>query len=101
MIKVYVTSGLLACKRTLLWKTQDRSRMSSQVHEFNVEMTCEGCSNAVKKVLGKLQGSGVNDVKIDMEKQQVSVDSTLTSDQLLEALQKTGKKCSYIGVKST
>lgn len=27
-----------------------------QVHEFTVEMTCEGCSGAAKRVLGKLGG---------------------------------------------
>ena len=35
----------------------DRVLFIAQVHEFNVTMTCEGCSGAVKRVLGKLEGS--------------------------------------------
>ncbi|KAL1438254.1 hypothetical protein MTO96_048332 [Rhipicephalus appendiculatus] len=27
---------------------------------LKVEMTCEGCSGAVQRVLGKLEGQGVN-----------------------------------------
>jgi copper chaperone CopZ len=27
-----------------------------QKHEFKMEMTCEGCSNAAKRVLGKIGG---------------------------------------------
>jgi len=74
--------------------------MASQVHEFKVEMTCEGCSNAVNRVLGKLQGQGVNKVDIDLPGKKVYVDSTLSSEQLLETLKKTGKEVSYLGVKS-
>lgn len=64
-----------------------------------MEMTCEGCSGAVKRVLGKLEGNGVNNVDIDLKGQRVLVDSTLSSEQLLETLKKTGKSCSYVGVK--
>ncbi|XP_077558210.1 antioxidant 1 copper chaperone [Haemaphysalis longicornis] len=73
--------------------------MESQVHEFQVEMTCEGCSGAVKRVLGKLEGQGVNKVDIDLPQQRVYVESTMTSDQLLEVLKKAGKTCSYVGTK--
>ncbi|KAK8781691.1 antioxidant 1 copper chaperone [Amblyomma americanum] len=73
--------------------------MASQVHEFQVEMTCEGCSGAVKRVLGKLEGQGVNKVDVDLKDQRVYIDSTMSSDQLLEVLKKAGKTCSYIGVK--
>ena len=27
-----------------------------QVHEYNVAMTCSGCTGAVQRVLGRLQG---------------------------------------------
>ncbi|XP_037569257.1 uncharacterized protein LOC119450000 isoform X2 [Dermacentor silvarum] len=73
--------------------------MASQVHEFHVEMTCEGCSGAVQRVLGKLADQGVNKVDIDLKEQRVLVDSTLSSEQLLEVLKKAGKTCSYVGVK--
>ncbi|XP_050038942.1 copper transport protein ATOX1 [Dermacentor andersoni] len=73
--------------------------MASQVHEFHVEMTCEGCSGAVQRVLGKLADQGVNKVDIDLKEQRVFVDSTLSCEQLLEVLKKAGKTCSYVGVK--
>lgn len=28
-----------------------------QLHEFQVAMTCEGCSGAVQRVLGKIKGN--------------------------------------------
>lgn len=38
-------------------------------------------------------------VDIDMEGQKVTVESTLSSEELLTILKKTGRECSYIGVK--
>ncbi|XP_069703201.1 copper transport protein ATOX1 [Periplaneta americana] len=70
--------------------------MAAQVHEFKVEMTCGGCSSAVEKVLGKLKGQGVDKVDISLENQSVLVTSTLSADQLLEIIKKTGKTTSYI-----
>lgn len=69
----------------------------SQVHEFKVVMTCEGCSGAVNRVLGRV--SEVSKVDIDMEAQKVSVESSLSSDSLLAILKKTGRECAYIGIK--
>ncbi|XP_070554172.1 copper transport protein ATOX1-like [Ptychodera flava] len=71
--------------------------MASKTHEFQVEMTCEGCSGAVNRVLKKLDG--VDDIQIDMEAQKVYVASTLSADVLLETIKKTGKATSYIGEK--
>ncbi|GAB6033598.1 ATX1 antioxidant protein 1 [Chamberlinius hualienensis] len=75
--------------------------MASTVHEYQVAMTCDGCANAVKKILGKLEGQGVNKVDVDVAAQRVYVDSTLSSDALLEAIKKCGKETTYIGVKSS
>lgn len=61
-------------------------------------MTCEGCSGAVERVLNRLKGQGVEDVKISLPEQKVAVTSTLSADQLLEIIKKTGKKTNYIGV---
>ncbi len=44
-------------------------------------------------------GQGVDAVQIDLPGQLVSVTSTLTSDQLLESLKKTGKAVTYVGLK--
>ena len=41
----------------------------------------------------------VKKVEIDMEGQKVSVQSSLSSDELLATLKKTGRECSYVGLK--
>lgn len=65
--------------------------------EFFVDMTCEGCSNAVTRVLSRLP-----DVKfeIDLPNKKVLIQSDQHSvDQLLETLKKTGKEAKYLGCK--
>jgi len=69
--------------------------MAAVRHEFQVEMTCEGCSGAVTRVLNK---KGEQNIEINMDKQRVYVTSTLSADELLETIKKAGKTCSYIGV---
>ncbi|XP_063375320.1 copper transport protein ATOX1 [Cydia amplana] len=69
----------------------------SSTHIFNVEMTCEGCSGAVERVLSRLKGQGVDAVDISLPEQKVSVTSTLSADQLLEVIKKTGKNTTYVG----
>jgi len=68
------------------------------VHEFQVEMTCSGCSNAVERVLGKL-GDKVEKVSIDLDERTVQVTSNMSADELLEVIKKTGKATTYVGVK--
>ncbi|KAI9292009.1 copper transport protein ATOX1-like protein [Neoconidiobolus thromboides FSU 785] len=64
-------------------------------YEFTVKMTCSGCSNAVNKALGRLEG--VDKVDINMEEQKVTVTtSTATKDQVFEAIKKTGKEVSAL-----
>ncbi|XP_050362967.1 copper transport protein ATOX1 [Nymphalis io] len=70
----------------------------SSTHIFNVEMTCEGCSGAVERVLNRLKGQGVDNISISLPDQKVIVTSTLSADQLLEVIKKTGKKTSYVGI---
>lgn len=45
-------------------------------------------------------GKGVDNIDIDLKSQQVSVTSSLSSDELLEVIKKTGKNTTYIGEKS-
>ncbi|XP_043506661.1 copper transport protein ATOX1 [Frieseomelitta varia] len=71
--------------------------MTSQVHEFSVEMTCEGCANAVTNVLNKKEGIG--NVQIDLQGKRVFVTSALPSDEILQVIKKTGKACQFLGVK--
>ncbi|KAL4230670.1 ATX1 antioxidant protein 1 [Mactra antiquata] len=70
--------------------------MTGVKHEFSMEMSCEGCCNAAKRVLGKI---GVDAVVTDLETKTVTVTTDASVEKLLEALNKTGKKIQYIGVK--
>lgn len=65
--------------------------MSHKYH-FNVTMTCSGCSNAVNRVLTKLDG--VQDVNISLEDQTVDVTTSdsLDYDTVHNTIAKTGKK---------
>lgn len=60
-------------------------------------MTCEGCSGAVERVLTRLKGQGVDNIDISLPEQKVSVTASLSADQLLEVIKKTGKKTTYVG----
>ncbi|XP_059846488.1 copper transport protein ATOX1 [Hypanus sabinus] len=65
-------------------------------HEFFVDMTCEGCSNAVTRVLNKL---GDVQFDIDLPNKKVFIDSNYSVETLKEHLKKTGKDVQYIGKK--
>ncbi|XP_072923417.1 copper transport protein ATOX1 [Hemitrygon akajei] len=65
-------------------------------HEFFVDMSCEGCSNAVTRVLNKL---GDVQFDIDLPNKKVFIDSNHSVETLKEHLQKTGKNVQYIGKK--
>ncbi|KAF9213518.1 Cytosolic copper metallochaperone [Podila verticillata] len=57
---------------------------------YDVTMTCSGCSGAVTRVLNKLQG--VDSFQVVLDTQKVTVESsTLTQDEILAVIQKTGK----------
>ncbi|XP_028315772.1 copper transport protein ATOX1 [Gouania willdenowi] len=65
-------------------------------HEFEVNMTCEGCSGAVSRVLNKLGGV---QFEIDLPRKLVVIDSDKDVEVLLETLKKCGKEVKYIGTK--
>uniref|UniRef100_T1E2W6 Copper transport protein ATOX1 n=1 Tax=Psorophora albipes TaxID=869069 RepID=T1E2W6_9DIPT len=73
--------------------------MTTPTHEFKVEMTCTGCSGAVERVLGKLKEK-VEKVDIDLDNKKVFVTSSLSAEELLETIKKTGKETSYVGLKA-
>ncbi|KAK9351698.1 hypothetical protein V1505DRAFT_369716 [Lipomyces doorenjongii] len=66
--------------------------MSSHEYQFNVAMSCSGCSGAVNRVLSKLEG--VNDIKITLEDQKVVVktNDNLSYDAVLNQIKKSGKQ---------
>lgn len=73
--------------------------MTAKVFEFDVAMTCEGCSGAAERVLGKL-GDKVSNVSIDLPAKKVFVTSSaLSVEELTETLKKTGKEVSFVGSK--
>lgn len=74
-------------------------------------MTCSGCSSAVERVLGKLGGmlktrllvisrilqqgvpsDKVQTVDINLDEKLVKVSSSLSKEEIFEALKKTGKE---------
>ncbi|KAL3122791.1 hypothetical protein niasHT_008481 [Heterodera trifolii] len=62
-----------------------------KLYKFHVEMTCEGCSNAVKRVLGKLEDK-LKLLSVDLNAKEVQVESSsMGQDEILEVLKKTGK----------
>ncbi|KAM9064108.1 copper transport protein ATOX1 [Sminthopsis crassicaudata] len=65
-------------------------------HEFSVDMTCEGCANAVTRVLNKLGGVQFD---IDLPNKKVCIDSEHNVETLLETLKKTGKTTTFLGTK--
>lgn len=64
----------------------------SHQYQFNVKMTCSGCSNAVLKALGRLEG--VTDVKTSLDSQTVDVTTvgSVDYDTVYNTISKTGKK---------
>lgn len=65
--------------------------MPHQYH-FDVTMSCSGCSNAVSRALGKLDG--VLETKTNLDSQTVDVSTTdaVDYDTVYNAISKTGKK---------
>ncbi|XP_032282731.1 copper transport protein ATOX1-like [Phoca vitulina] len=63
-------------------------------HEFSVDMTWEGCSKGVSRVLNKL-----GRVEFDFDLPINSINSEHSTNTLLETLGKTEKAHSYLGPK--
>jgi len=59
-------------------------------YEFNVKMSCSGCSGAVGRALDKIPE--VRKRKIDLQTQLVDVWTTLPYDNVFAAIKKTGKE---------
>ena len=61
-------------------------------YHFDVTMSCSGCSNAVSRALGRLDG--VLDTKTNLDTQTVDVTTidTVDYDTVYNTISKTGKK---------
>ncbi|KAG0661380.1 Cytosolic copper metallochaperone [Rhodotorula mucilaginosa] len=64
--------------------------MAESTYQFNVVMTCSGCSGAIDRVLKKTEGVTSHD--ISLEKQEVLVKATIPYDDVLAKIKKTGKE---------
>jgi copper chaperone len=63
---------------------------ATHTYQFDVKMTCGGCSGAVTRVLSKCEG--VESFDVSLETQKVVVKGTIPYDELLEKIKKTGKE---------
>uniref|UniRef100_A0A8C2E9H3 Protein kinase D4 n=1 Tax=Cyprinus carpio TaxID=7962 RepID=A0A8C2E9H3_CYPCA len=64
--------------------------------EFAVQMSCDSCVNAVKGVLER--DPGVQSVHVDLAKEQVLVETALTSLQVQSLIESTGRRAVLKGM---
>ncbi|KAJ4269583.1 hypothetical protein ACHAPJ_005989 [Fusarium lateritium] len=62
----------------------------THTYEFNVTMSCGGCSGAIDRVLKKLDG--VDSYEVSLENQTAKVVTGLPYETVLQKIAKTGKK---------
>jgi len=65
---------------------------AEHTYKFNVSMSCGGCSGAVNRVLGKLEGVKSYDVSLDTQTATVVAAPELSYETVLKTIKKTGKK---------
>ncbi|KAF4625019.1 hypothetical protein G7Y89_g13146 [Cudoniella acicularis] len=68
------------------------AEIAEHKYKFDVTMSCGGCSGAVNRVLGKLEGVKSYDVSLDTQTALVVAEPTLSYEKVLQTIQKTGKK---------
>ncbi|RBR10244.1 uncharacterized protein FIESC28_09537 [Fusarium coffeatum] len=62
----------------------------THTYEFNIAMSCGGCSGAIDRVLKKLDG--VESYEVSLENQSAKVVTALPYETVLQKIAKTGKK---------
>lgn len=62
----------------------------SHKYNFNVSMSCSGCSGAVTRALQRLDGD--NKIDVSLENQTVEVTTDKDYDTIYNTIAKTGKK---------
>ena len=69
-----------------------------QTHEFYAGMTCDGCKNAITRIVTKIPG--VNKLDADVASKRVLVTGTVSKDEVQEKLAKwsaaSGKEVRYV-----
>ncbi|KAL6933573.1 hypothetical protein ACO0R3_001345 [Hanseniaspora guilliermondii] len=64
---------------------------------YNVKMTCEGCSNAINRIILKNKDNlSISDYNISLENQEVVInhDEKVNAEDILTVLKKSGKEVS-------
>uniref|UniRef100_A0A4W4FW07 Superoxide dismutase copper chaperone n=1 Tax=Electrophorus electricus TaxID=8005 RepID=A0A4W4FW07_ELEEL len=64
--------------------------------EFAVQMTCDGCANAVESALQK--EPGVRSFKIDLSREEVLVETSLSTHEIQGLIESTGRKAVLKGL---
>ncbi|RYC61155.1 hypothetical protein CHU98_g5051 [Xylaria longipes] len=64
----------------------------AHTYKFNVTMSCGGCSGAINRVLGKLDGVQSYDVSLEKQEAVVVASPGLDYETVLKTIKKTGKK---------
>ncbi|KAK4056737.1 Cytosolic copper metallochaperone [Microbotryomycetes sp. JL221] len=64
--------------------------MAESQYQFDVVMTCSGCSGAIERVLKKTEG--VSSYNVSLPEQSVTVNTTVPYDDILAKIKKTGKQ---------
>lgn len=55
---------------------------------FDVGMTCDGCANAVKRILGKIEGVTNIDTNVEAKTVDVTHSDSVSKELMLDKLQK-------------
>ncbi|GKY91728.1 cytosolic copper metallochaperone [Mayamaea pseudoterrestris] len=58
--------------------------------KFEVGMTCSGCADAIKRILGKIDGVQSIDANVDTKIVTVQADPSVSPQYMLEKLEKWG-----------
>ncbi|KAG9228646.1 hypothetical protein BJ875DRAFT_508386 [Amylocarpus encephaloides] len=66
--------------------------MPEHNYKFDITMSCGGCSGAVNRVLGKLEGVKSYEVSLDTQTANVVAEDSLSYETVLATIKKTGKK---------
>lgn len=70
--------------------------MASSQIEFAVQMTCQSCVNSIRKALDGVEG--IRKVSINLEKEQVTVDTVLPASHVQKMIEETGRKAVIKGL---
>ncbi|ODQ65106.1 hypothetical protein NADFUDRAFT_25356 [Nadsonia fulvescens var. elongata DSM 6958] len=66
--------------------------MSDHEYHFDVAMSCSGCSNAINRVLNRLEGVKAVDISLDDQTVKVKTAPSLVYEDVLQTIKKTGKE---------